>query len=231
MAFFLQQQLLVAGDTFGKIGRNLVRSVERSHHDSVHVGQCGTHRLSLRAQHVHVAVEHRHVVSGSGRIDIHFTSTVAGLILTRVGAVFARTNRVVLLHDLGPHHACGAELRDFHEIDTADAEVEFDFLGGEGCRDTGLHHQVEVFVPPCQSVAQFLIDIGAGVAKRVGIDTNATHFGEGCENIDQFRQFVQQGGRILTFGQNLLHRVEVDATYQCGAVISFFIVVCRQETG
>ena len=204
---------MVAGDTFSKISRSLVWSVERSHYDGVYVGQCGTHRLSLRAQHVHVAVEHRHVVSGSGGVDIHFAGTVAELILTRVGAVFARTNRVILFYDVGPHHACSTELGDFHEIDTADAEVEFDFLGGKGCRDTGLYHQVEVFVPPCQGIAQFLIDISTGVAERVGIDTNATHFRERCEDIDQFRQSVQQGGRILALGQYLLHRVEVDAAH------------------
>ena len=231
VALFLQQELLVAGDALGEVGRRLVGRVERRHHDGIHVGQCGAHRFRLAAEHVHVAVEDGHVVRRGRGVDLHLAGAVAELVRARVLAVLTRAYRAVLLDDVGPEHACGAELGDFHEIDATDAEVELDFLGGQCGGNAGFHHLCEVFVAPCQCVAQFLIGVGAGVAERVGVHAYAAELGERCQRLHQFGQLSQERGGVLSFGEHLLHRVEVDAADQRFRVVAFAVEVVRQQPG
>ena len=231
VAFFLQQELLVAGDALSKVGRGLVGCVERGHHDRVHARQGGTHGFRLAAEHVDVAVEHRHIISSSGGIDLHLASTVAELVLACVLAVLARAYRFVLLDDVGPQHAGCAELGDFHEVNAADAEIELDFLGGQRSRDAGFHHLREILVAPCQRVAQFLVGVSTRVAERVGIHRDATELRERCQHLYQFGQLSEERRGVLALGENLLHGVEADAARERFRVVALLVEISGQQLG
>ena len=63
MALLLNQQLLVAGDTLGEIGRLLINAIKGSNYHRVNTTQGSTHRLGLRTQQVDVRVKQRLVIS------------------------------------------------------------------------------------------------------------------------------------------------------------------------
>ena len=171
MALFLQQQLLIAGNTLREVGRSLVNGIEWNDRYRVDSAKCCTHCLGLRAEQIHIAVIHSHVVSGGRCIDTHLASAIAlGLIL---------------LHYLGPKQAGGTELRYFHEIVFGDAHIKL-YLA---CCQSGVYacfNQLgEIFMSPCEGISQLLYDICSGIVERSSVNGNAAEMRIILEHVDQ----------------------------------------------
>ena len=116
MTLILQQKLLVASNTLCKLGGSLVGSIKGNNYHAVHTTQSSTHGLGLRAEQVHVAVEHGLVVSCGVGTDVHLGSLLALGVLT---------------HDLSPEHTSGTQLGNLHEVNAIDTKVELDVLGSQ----------------------------------------------------------------------------------------------------
>ena len=215
VALLLEQQLLVACYTLCEIRRNLVGSVKRSNHHRVNACESGTHGLGLRAEHIHIAVEHRLVVGRGSCVDAHLAGALA------LG--------VILLNNLSPEHTGCAELGNLHEVVAADAHVELDFLGGEVNGNAGLHHLVEVFLTPGEGVAQLLIDVGTAVAEQVAVNHHATQVGEVLQLLYQLRHVGQQHSGVLALHQHTLDGVETDAADNLGLVVALLLVVGHNQ--
>lgn len=77
---------------------------------------------------------------------------------------------LVGINDVSPEHTTCAELGNFHEVVASYTHVELDLLCCVIGRDTCFDHLLEIFISPCESVAEFL------VAECTGIDE--------CETVD-----------------------------------------------
>ena len=149
MSLFLQQQLLVAGNTLCEVCWRLVWLVEWSHHDRIYVGDGSRHSLGLRTEQVHIRIEEGLVVLGSHSTNMHLASAVAfGLIL---------------LHNLCPQHTGSTELGNLHEVVVAHAHVELDAFGSLCGFHTSFSENVHVFSTPSQCITQLLIDVSTSI--------------------------------------------------------------------
>ena len=74
------------------------------------------------------------------------------------------------LHDVGPDHAAGAELGDFHEVIGADAEGELDATGHFLGVKTQFGKTGDVLVADSHGEGEFLHEAAAGVVEVVGLD-------------------------------------------------------------
>ncbi len=157
MRFFLQQQLLVAGNALREIGGLLVGGIERSNSDGVDAGDGGTHALSLAAQHVDIGIKNGLVVQRSMGVDDHLGGTAADSVIF---VLATGAGGLVGCYELGPQHTGGAEFGDFHEVVRTDGEVEHNLLGDVSGGQTGFGQGAHVFVTPSQCITEFLIAIG-----------------------------------------------------------------------
>ena len=199
VTFFLEEELLVACDTFAKFVRLLVRSVEWSDGDFVNWCESCRHSLSLWTEHVYVWVKQGLAVTWSGCVHHHLASAVA--------------SRVVLLHDLSPKHTCCTEFCQFHEIYCWNAHVELDavchFVGGETCFGQLCHP----FVTPRERVTEFLVNVCTSVAKHFAIYRENTKSLNWSHNLEKFSSYLSHVVReLLAFLECSLVRVEVDRT-------------------
>ena len=215
VTFFLQQQLLVAGDTFREVVRSLISLVERRNGDRVHTGKGSTHRFCLRTEHIHVSIEQSQVESRSFGVSQHLASTVA--------------SRIVFLHDVCPQHTGSTELGDFQEVVRADTEVELDFLGSIVSRYTGFNQSVQVFVTPSEGITQFLSDVRTGIVQFESVYGDATILRESSHNFYQHLGGSDVVAHILTLGEHLAHRVVVDRTLQSSQVVTLLGEVFHEQ--
>ena len=204
MALLVEQNLLVAGDALAEIVGMLINGIERSDHYRVDTGQSGAHGFGLAAEQVHIGIEHRHVEPRGLGVDGHLASAVA------LG--------FVLLHNLCPKLAGGTEFGNLHEVDGRNAHVELDAAGHLVGSESGVGHHGHPLVAPCQGVAQFLIDICAGVVQHHAVNTEHLQPLHGLGHIHQLgcrgSDVAGEGHTVL---KHPLERVEAD-----GATERFF---------
>ncbi len=175
MALFLEQKLLVAGDALREFIGSLVGDVKRGDGQGVDSGKGCRHRLCLAAQQVDVGIIKGLVETRGDGMEGH----LAVLFL----------DGLVLLGDLRPEHAGGAELGKLHEVVGADTHVELHALGDDSGFHTGLGQQGHPLRAPSQGVAEFLEDIAAGVVEHHRVDGQAAqtgHIGHDAEHSGGF---------------------------------------------
>ncbi len=158
MRLVLEQQLDVAGDALGELRRSFERPVERRDLQRVHPADGSRHGLGRTAQHVDIGVVDRLVPARSLSVDHHLASAV----------LF----RIITLDDVGPQHACGAQLGDFEEVVGRNAEREAQLACGLVDRQPGIHQTHEVVVPGRESESQLLDDGGTRVAENLRRDAH-----------------------------------------------------------
>ena len=157
VGLFLEDELLVAGDTVGEVGGDLKRRVERHHGEGIHTAEDGRHGTCGGAQHVDIRIVEAHAEFGVGRMDVH----LGVLFLASVG-----------LHDVGPQQTIGTQLGQFHEVVLSDGEVEAhlgcNFVDGQ----TFLGEFVEVLGTHGEAEGHLLDDGGTGVGKHMAVDAD-----------------------------------------------------------
>ena len=217
--FLLQEQLRVARDAGREVGGQRQRLVQRVGVQRLRAALGRRHRLDAGACDV---VEH--VLRGK--------APAAGL---RMGAQVERAFvlRVEALDELGPDHACGAHLSDFHEEVHADGPEE-----GEARRElvdghAGIHTGLGIFEAVGQRIGEFQIRRRAcflhviagdrdrvelrhllgGVAEDVGHDLHrcAGRVDEGVANHELLEDVVLDGaGELLRRNALFLTRHDVE---------------------
>ncbi len=110
MAFFLEEELLVAGNSFRESIGFLIWSIERSHHDRVDACHTSREGLCLAAEKIHMSIVDSLVEARCSCANHHL----------RAVEVFG----LILLYYLGPKHTCGTEFGNFHEEIGRNAHVE-----------------------------------------------------------------------------------------------------------
>ena len=210
----LQQQLLIACDTLGKVGGSLVGSIERNNNHAVHATQSSTHGLGLRTEHVDIAVEHGLVVGCGVCADMHLGSLLALGVLT---------------HDLSPQHTSCTQLGNLHEVNTIDTKVELDALCSEFCRNTSLGELSHVLVTPSQSIAKVLVAVSTSVGKLICIYCHGTELGIVGKSLNHCLGNGEQLLCVLTLHNHLVQGIEADATLQSGLVITLCLEVSNKD--
>ncbi|OAV63209.1 hypothetical protein Barb6_03932 [Bacteroidales bacterium Barb6] len=158
MTFFLQQQLLIAGDTFREIIRRLIRHVKRRNRDTVRTGKGGSHCFRLRAKEIYMGIIQGQVPFRSLHMNSRFGS--AGTEVSRLS---------VSRRNLCPQPPCGAKLGNFREIIRTHAVVKL-YLPGYFVRcEAGIRQFGNDFIPPSQRIPQFLRNISTRVIEQTGI--------------------------------------------------------------
>ena len=214
MTLVLQQKLLVASNTLCKLGGSLVGSIEGNNYHAVHTTQSSTHGFGLRAEQVHVAVEHGLVVSCGVGTDVHLGSLLA------LG---------VLSNNLSPEHTSGTQLGNLHEVDAIDTKVELDVLGSQLGRNASLGELGHVLVTPSQGITKVLIAVGTGIGELVGINGHCTEQGIVSQSLDKSLCHGEQFLCVLTLHNHLLQGIEADAASQTGLVITLSLEVGHEN--
>ena len=222
MCLFLEQELLVAGDTLGEIHRTLVGDIKRRNGDLIHACQSSRHRLGLRAEEVHIRVEDGHVESAGLGADVHLSSV----------AESGGEDRVfVCLNDLCPQQTTSAELSNLHEIVTADTHVETDSVGCAVVRDSCLGKHRHVLGTPSEGVSQFLRSVRAGVIEDDAVDAYyaVTRQRLGC--FDGLRDLLRYLLTRQSFAleEHVLDRVHVDGTNHVLHIVAHSAVVAHED--
>ena len=155
MAFFLEEELLVAGDAFAESVRFLIRNVKGCGGDGIYACECSRHGFGLAAEEVDVGVVDCLVEARCRCVYVHFcTFKACGLVLS---------------DNLRPKHAGCAEFGQLHEIVGRYAHVELNTCGNFIYRQAGVGEEGEPVGAPCEGVTEFLIDECARVGEHVGI--------------------------------------------------------------
>ena len=139
--------------------------------------------------------------------------------------------RLVLLHNLGPQHTGGTELGNLHEVVLAHAHVELDVLGCEGRLYAHLHHLVQVFVAPGQSVSQLLVDVGTAVVQCDAVHSHAPEVRVLLQCVDQLGSEGENGSCVLAFYEDFLNRVPVDAAAHLLLVVTLLLEISNEQLG
>ena len=185
MAFFLEEELLVAGNAFGERVGSFIGKIERSGDDGVDSGHSSRECFGLAAQKVHMGIVDGLVETRSRCADVHLGSISAfGL---------------VLFHNPGPEHTCGTELGNFHEEIAAHAHVELYACCHFTCTEAGVGESCHPCGTPCQCISHFLVYICTAVAEHSTVDTETTQSGHGLYNVKKFGSFCYDGSIVDAF--------------------------------
>ena len=217
VCLLLQQQLLVAGNTLGKVRRYLVRLIKRGDDDGIDIGNGCRHRLCLRAQQIDIAVEQRLVVLRSIGTHVHLASAVALWL--------------ILLHYLGPQQTGSTELGYLHEIVFRHTHIELHALGSLSRFHAGLGEDIQVLSTPGQSIAQLLVDVGTGIVQHHAVDVDTLVTRQLGKSIDKRLGKLQNSRHILAFAHDFADRIEVDATLQLSKRVVLLLEVSHQYLG
>ena len=222
MCLFLEQQLLVTGDTLGEIRRTLVGDVERRNGDLIHACKGCRHRLGLRAEEVHIRIKNSHVETAGLGADVHLSSV----------AESGREDRVfVCLDDLCPQQTACAELGNLHEIVTADTHVETDSVGCAVVRDACLGHHRHVLGTPSEGVRELLSCISAGVIEDDAVDAYyaVTRQRLGCfDGLGDLSRYLLTG-QGFALEEHVLNRIDIDRTDEALGIITHTAVVAHED--
>ena len=197
--FFLEQQLLVAGDTFREIVSLGKYLVVRKNGERIYTGDGSRHTFGLGAEHIHVSVEDTHVPFRSGGVHLDLASAVAF--------------NAVSLHNLGPQHTSSTELGNFHEVVGADTEVEFDAFGNGASVEAFFGQSIQISLAISQTETEFLSDVATGVVEHNGVGTKYAEMRQCFGKLQQFSSVFNPFAGFHTLGKRTLEGVEVDATF------------------
>ena len=161
VCLFLEQQLLIAGDTLCELSRLLVGYIERSNDYLVHACDSRRHGLGLRAKQVHIRVEDGHVEAAGLGAHIHLRSLFE---------CSGEERCFVCLYNLRPQQTGSTELSNLHEVVTTDTHVEADGVRCLVVRHACFGEHGHVFCTPCECVCQFLCAVRTGI-----VQDNAIH--------------------------------------------------------
>ena len=206
MTLLLDNQLLVAGDTLREISSFLVRCIKWGDHHRVNTAQCSTHSLCLRTEQIDVAVEQSLIICRGGCIDNHLASAI--------------TLRLVLLHNLSPKQTGCTELCNLHEIVLADTHIKLNALGSEVCINTSINQLLQILITPCQRIAKFLNNVGTGIIKRIGANSDTTEVGIRLENLNKLRAKCKNRRYILALHDHLCHWIPFNRTHNLLFVVA-----------
>ena len=73
---------------------------------------------------------------------------------------------IVSLHDFCPKHTCGTELCQLHKVVGRDAHIELYACVSLARLETGLGEHGHPLRAPCESVAEFLRDVGTCIVEH-----------------------------------------------------------------
>ena len=132
----------------------------------------------------------------------------------------------ILLHDLGPEHAGSAEFGELHEVVARNAHVELDAVSHFSGIETLVGKQGEPFGAPCQGVAEFFVDICAGIGEHHRVNgeyAQSGHVLDDCEHLGTHLGDV--AGEFNAVLEGFLEGIEVDGTVEfVGEVVGLEVV-------